>query len=94
MKLNNSFLKQLFEEAELDNLKRAVTADENILPAIVTLLKYRASQTKSRPDMLESQNYPYKRAFYDGRAYECEWLINLLTGEENGGQDDSLGNRP
>jgi len=59
--------------------KKAVAHDTIIIETIEKILDHRVTETGPRPELLNDSNYPFKRAFLDGRAKEILWLKQLLS---------------
>ena len=83
----NLFLKQVFEETELDELKRAIVKDKTIVKALIKLFNHRRRETGRRDDLLDDPNYPIKRAYLDGRDKELGWLLTQLEELTKGDSD-------
>lgn len=96
MNLNKKLAAQL-SPGELQDFIRALAVDNVIIPAIIKILEYRAEQTKPTFKMMDEPNYSYRRTFLDGRMYELEWLVRLISTKEmsdngrDGDRDDNLG---
>jgi hypothetical protein len=78
MKLSANF-ENLFEQGELEEIKRLAAKGHVPIYALERILNKRLKATQPNPDLLNDNNYSYKRTFYDGKASEIVFMLNLLT---------------
>ena len=75
----NLFARLGYSKEERESLKLIQLANGEMLECLERIIKDRLKDTKPSEKLTEERNYPAKRALLDGRAYELEWLLKLLT---------------
>lgn len=75
-------LRRLLEEKELEEFLKAVARDKVIVPTLLKILEQKMVEVDRRDNLLDHPNYPYKRAYLDGRLKDLGWFYKLLTLEE------------
>jgi hypothetical protein len=69
------------EDQEIANIKSALARDNTIVATILKILNLRKLDAAATSADYENPNWPYRRAYKDGRSDEINFLINLLSEE-------------
>jgi len=77
MKLSAN-IELLFEPGELDEIRHIGKRGYVPAYALERILTKRLKATYPTPELLNETNYAYKRTFYDGKASEIVFMLNLL----------------
>jgi len=75
-----SQLKRLFNEKELDDLKRGMASDKNIIPAVLRVIED-ISNDLNKPTSLSELNvasWAISKAHTEGGRYYLEQLYNIF----------------
>jgi hypothetical protein len=79
MKLEVGIVKRLhLSEQEVEDLKAALAHDQLIVATLSKILALRKTDAVASPADYDKPNWPYRRAYIDGRLDELQFLINLF----------------
>lgn len=82
MNLKNSTITELrLSEQEKDDLKEALAHDKIIVPVLVKLLEKRLNRAEAKYVDYDKPNWPYRRAYKDGKVDELQLILKLYKDE-------------